>query len=114
MINVKDIYDKANSITGVSQKEFVTFVNEAVLQLVGRYGGKYIYESGDGVEIKTVDDSIPVYAEWKIALINYVVYLKNGDALRKAEYDSSLDYIYRTIWKRRMGNRTKYRANSWN
>ncbi len=113
MINVKDIYDKANSVAAMSQTAFVTAFNEAVLQLLSRYEANYIFEKSVPMDITSVEDSIPIYGEWRSSILNYVVYLKNGDALRKSEYDSSLDYAYRTVWKKRLGSCKRYRTPRW-
>ena len=113
MINAKDIYDKANSIVGMSQKDFVTAFNEAILQLSSRYEEKYIFENSVPSELTSVEDSIPIHREWRSAILNYVIYLKNGDALRKSEYDSNLDYAYRTIWKKRLGAGKKFKTARW-
>lgn len=112
MINVKDIYDKANSVTGMSQKEFITSFNEAVLQLTSRYDDKLVFENAAPRDITGVDETVPIYKEWSAAILHYVIYLKNGDALRKSEYDASLDYTYRTVWKKRMRG-TRYRVPRW-
>lgn len=113
MINVKDIYDKANSVTPMSQAAFVTAFNEAVLQLLSRYEDRYIFENSAPRDITGVDESVPIYGEWRSSLLYYVIYLKTGDALRKSEYDSSLDYAYRTVWKKRLGRGRRFRTSRW-
>lgn len=113
MINVKDIYDKANSVTGISQKDFITSFNEAVLQLISRYGENFVFDDAVPRDVTSVEESVKIYSEWKAPILHYVIYLKSGDALRKSEYDSSLDYAYRTIWKRRMRGKTRYRVSKW-
>ena len=113
MINAKDIYDKANSIVGMSQKDFVTAFNEAVLQLQSRYEERYIFDKGVPSELTVVDETIPIYSEWSSSILNYVIYLKNGDQLRKTEYDTSLDYAYRTIWKKRLGHGKRFKSARW-
>ncbi len=113
MINVKDIYDKANSVVGMAQKDFVTAFNEAVLQLLSRYEDRYIFENSAPRDITGVDESVPIYGEWRSSLLHYVLYLKTGDALRKSEYDSSLDYAYRTVWKKRLGRYKRYKTPKW-
>ena len=112
MIKIKDLYEKANSVTGMSQKEFLTYVNEALLQLNARYGDGFVYEDKE-VEVESVDSEVAVHKEWRSAILHYVIYLKNGDAVRKAEFDSSLDYSYRTIWKRLKGDKMHYRVPNW-
>lgn len=113
MINVKDIYDKANSVTPMSQTAFVTAFNEAVLQLLSRYEDIYVFENGHPRDITSIEETVPIFAEWRSALLHYVIYLKTGDALRKSEYDSALDYTYRTIWKKRLGRGKRYKTASW-
>lgn len=113
MIYIKDLFDKANSIVGISQKEFLTSFNEALLQLNARYGEKFVFMAGVATDATSVEDTIGVYPEWRSAILNYVIYLKTGDQVRKGEYDSSMDYAYRTIWKRRMGKTKRYRVTRW-
>lgn len=113
MINVKDIYDKANSVTGISQNEFITSFNEAVLQLLSRYGESFVFDKALPRDVTGVDETVPIYDEWRAPILHYVIYLKNGDALRKNEYDSSLDYSYRTLWKKKMNGRTHFRVSKW-
>lgn len=113
MINIKDLYDKANSVVGISQKEFLTYVNEAILQLLSRYGEKYVFENTASIDILSVEDTADIYPEWKSPILHYVIYLKNGDQVRKQEYDSSHDYAYRTLWKARMRGRNRFRPSSW-
>ena len=112
MINVKDLYDKVNSVVGISQKEFISSFNEAVLQLLSRYGEKYVFDGTAPLDVMSIDDTSDIYSEWRSPIMNYVIYLKNGDQLRKQEFDSSLDYAYRTVWKRGLKKR-KYRTKTW-
>lgn len=113
MINVKDIYDKANSIAGMSQEKFITSFNEAILQLLSRYEERYVFENATPRDVVSIDERAPIHSEWKSPILNYVIYLKTGDSLRKNEYDTSLDYAYRTVWKKRLGIGKRFKTARW-
>lgn len=112
MINVKDLYDKVNSVVGISQKDFISSFNETVLQLLTRYGEKYVFENTAPLDIESVDDTSDIYAEWRAPILNYVIYQKSGDQLRRQEYDTSLDYAYRTVWRQKL-KKKRFKTNSW-
>lgn len=110
---VKDLYDKATTVAPMTQAEFLTFLAEGVGFLSARFGVSAVFENGVAAEAVSVEDSLPVYDAWKQSLLNYVIYSKNGDQLRRSEFEASLDYAYRTVWKGRMRGKNRYRVPHW-
>lgn len=110
---VKDIYDKATTVCAMTQAEFLTFLSEAIGVLTSRYGVRAVFENGVFVEATSVEQTLPIDDAWKGCLHNYVIYQKNGDQLRRSEFESALDYTYRTVWKKRMRGKNRYRVPHW-
>ena len=110
---IKDLYDKANAVFAISQADFLTAFNEAVLQVASKYGEESVFSNGILSEAAGVDDNLPIFAAWKPCFLHYILYLKAGDALRKSEYDVLVEEAYRTVWKKKMRGRSRYRAATW-
>lgn len=110
---VKDLYDRVNAVVGVSQEGFLASLNEALFDLCGRYGEESVFRCAKERDVTSVNDEIPVYDEWRAALIHYAVYGKSGDSVRLEKYEQAVDYAYRTVWLRRLGKRRRYHVPSW-
>lgn len=110
---VKDLFDRVNAVVGVSQEGFLSSLNEALFELCAKYGDESVFHHAKERDVTSVNDEVPVYDEWRSALIHYAVYSANGDSARREKYEQAGDYAYRTVWLRRLGKRRRYRVPTW-
>ena len=109
---IKDLFDKANQAVPMSQDDFLAAFNEAVWTLCAKYGAKYIFSDGEEQEASSVNDELPIYPEWREPILCYVIYVKNGDAVRYERFESLGIYAHRTVWSKRFKKR-RFKTPSW-
>jgi len=110
---IKEIYDKVNQKKGISQTEFLTAFNEALLRLNAKYGTDKVFVKGQYAEPRDVFDSLPIYQEWVPCLIDYAMYINTGDESSLRRFEDESDYAYRTVWSTQYKGHRHYLPD-WN
>ena len=109
---IKDLFDKANQTAPMSQDEFLAAFNEGVWTLLAKYGEGNVFEAGETQEATSVNDELPIYPEWRECLLCYVIYAKNGDAVRYERFEGLGSYAHRTVWSKKFKKR-RFKTPSW-
>lgn len=109
---LKELYDRCNGISPISQNDFVSAVNETIDRLVAKYGARAVFKKGERATITRYDDECAVFDEYMPVLKDGILYIKTKDSDRKKAYEESADYAYRTVWAEKI-RRRRYRTPSW-
>ncbi len=110
---VKDLYDKVNQIVPSSQDDFLVCLNEGIASLVAKYGADAIFSDGRDGEAASISDELSLFGEWRECLLCYVVWQRSGDALRYERFETLGEYAYRTVWRKILKKKRRYRVPSW-
>ena len=110
------IFEKVNLRVPVGQRRFFHFLNEAVNELIARYGAEYVLETeyaGRGFRpIESLNDPLQLRAQFVNPVLYGILSAALPDDKAKAEELRLADEAYTSVWKDSMKGR-RIKRNGW-
>lgn len=98
---MKELFERARALCGVSQYEFIRLLNLGVSALASRFGDRFLTENGEAPAAVTVKDTeLPVFSEYREALLDFIRCGVTGEEQKQVEFLAKADIAYRKVWRR--------------
>lgn len=110
-MTVLEMYEKANLIIPLSQRDFISRLNDTMSELCGMYDSA-VNENSQLSKVNTLYDSIAIRPLYHIAIVDNILFLSGAGETYKVEFLRKADIVNKKYWSENARGR-KVKRERW-